>query len=346
VIRPRHGTLTLNAGGAFTYVPAQNFSGWDSFTYRISDGADVANPAVVAINVTDVVQANQPPLAQAGGPYALDLGGSLQLDGSASSDPDAGDTIVGFDWDLNDDGAFHDASGAIPLVTAAQVSALGLAPGTHTVRLRVTDSQGATGVAITTLTIRGIPVISGLRPTTALANGPGITLTIAGSEFADTSTVSWNGSARLTTFVNPTQVTVQIPDTDLQVPGDLATGLITVRNGAGPESSPVVVTIVGPAVAVAQSVLVPNGQTGVAGEPPAVAGTAGVVAAVDNAGDPAPVTVTAARYNGNPTSVSLFEAGGGFVDLRVTGADANDAALVQFYYPSTVAGAEEQALRL
>ena len=35
---PSHGTLTLNANGSFTYTPAANFNGSDSFTYRASDG--------------------------------------------------------------------------------------------------------------------------------------------------------------------------------------------------------------------------------------------------------------------------------------------------------------------
>src|SRR6266700_3502923 len=49
---PSHGTLTLNANGSFTYTPAANFNGSDSFTYRASDGATVSNPATVSITVT------------------------------------------------------------------------------------------------------------------------------------------------------------------------------------------------------------------------------------------------------------------------------------------------------
>src|SRR5207247_109624 len=33
-----HGTLTLNGEGSFTYMPALNFNGIDSFTYKASDG--------------------------------------------------------------------------------------------------------------------------------------------------------------------------------------------------------------------------------------------------------------------------------------------------------------------
>ena len=31
---PAHGTLTLNANGSYTYTPAANFTGADSFTYK------------------------------------------------------------------------------------------------------------------------------------------------------------------------------------------------------------------------------------------------------------------------------------------------------------------------
>ena len=33
-----NGTVSLNANGSFTYTPAQNFVGTDSFSYRASDG--------------------------------------------------------------------------------------------------------------------------------------------------------------------------------------------------------------------------------------------------------------------------------------------------------------------
>ena len=39
VTGPSHGTLTLNANGSFSYTPAADFTGSDSFTYRASDGS-------------------------------------------------------------------------------------------------------------------------------------------------------------------------------------------------------------------------------------------------------------------------------------------------------------------
>ena len=51
---PAHGTLTLNATGGFTYVPAANYNGLDSFTYRAFDGQAFSAPATVNIRVTMV----------------------------------------------------------------------------------------------------------------------------------------------------------------------------------------------------------------------------------------------------------------------------------------------------
>ena len=49
---PTHGTLSLSANGAFTYVPSANYVGSDSFTYRASDGSANSGLATVSISVT------------------------------------------------------------------------------------------------------------------------------------------------------------------------------------------------------------------------------------------------------------------------------------------------------
>ena len=60
VTGPTHGTLTLNADGSFTYTPAANFNGSDSFTYRASDGLAQSNVATVSLTINPV---NDAPVA-------------------------------------------------------------------------------------------------------------------------------------------------------------------------------------------------------------------------------------------------------------------------------------------
>ena len=49
-----NGTVTLAADGSFTYTPAANFNGTDSFTYTASDGTAVSSVATVTMTVTGV----------------------------------------------------------------------------------------------------------------------------------------------------------------------------------------------------------------------------------------------------------------------------------------------------
>src|SRR2546429_3378757 len=60
VAGPTHGTLTLTADGGFTYTPAANYNGPDSFTYKANDGSLDSNVATVLITVTAV---NDAPVA-------------------------------------------------------------------------------------------------------------------------------------------------------------------------------------------------------------------------------------------------------------------------------------------
>ena len=48
-----NGTLSLNSDGTFTYIPNPDFSGIDTFTYKINDGNSESNTATVTINVID-----------------------------------------------------------------------------------------------------------------------------------------------------------------------------------------------------------------------------------------------------------------------------------------------------
>src|SRR5205823_3796100 len=60
VSQPAHGSLTLNSNGSFSYVPASNYNGGDSFTYKANDGQ--ADSAIATVNIT-ITGVNDAPVA-------------------------------------------------------------------------------------------------------------------------------------------------------------------------------------------------------------------------------------------------------------------------------------------
>ncbi|MCK4364939.1 MAG: PKD domain-containing protein [Thermoplasmatales archaeon] len=75
---------------------------------------------------------NSPPVADAGEPYTGYVNQNLTFDGSASSDPDAGDSITSYQWDFGDE-------------TTGEGATIGhtyTSEGNYTVELTVTDGNG------------------------------------------------------------------------------------------------------------------------------------------------------------------------------------------------------------
>jgi VCBS repeat-containing protein len=110
---PAHGTLSLNADGTFSYTPATNFYGTDTFTYTASDGALTSNVATVTITVNRV---NHPPVAandsyatNQGTPLTVAAPGVLANDTDPDGDPLTAKLVTGpahgsLTW--NGDGSF------------------------------------------------------------------------------------------------------------------------------------------------------------------------------------------------------------------------------------------------
>lgn len=106
---------------------------------------------------------NLPPSAKAvanktSGPLPL----TVNFDGSGSDDPDPGDSIA-YSWDLNGDGNFGDSTLIKPTFTYTVA-------GTYLVKLRVSDSHGATAIANITIT-------AGNTAPTAFIDSPAANLT-------------------------------------------------------------------------------------------------------------------------------------------------------------------------
>ena len=82
-----HGTVTLNSTGSFSYEPDTDYSGSDSFTYKVGDGTTESDPITVSLTVTAV---NDAPATTADA-YEVDEDGTLTVavaDGVLENDSD------------------------------------------------------------------------------------------------------------------------------------------------------------------------------------------------------------------------------------------------------------------
>jgi CSLREA domain-containing protein len=114
---------------------------------------------------------NQPPVAEANGPYTVAEGDSMRLDGTASYDPDVGDTLT-CAWDLDNDGVYETA-GATPDFSGLD------GPASHAVTLQVCDQQAACGTDAATVEVTNVaPTAEAGDDATVYRNG---SLSLSGS---------------------------------------------------------------------------------------------------------------------------------------------------------------------
>src|SRR5262249_53333314 len=150
VAGPAHGTLALDPGGSFTYVPAMNFNGTDSFTYRAHDGTLGSGVATVSLLVGS---ANGAPVA-ADDRYGVDEDGALVVaaagvlgnDGDVDGDPLTAQLVAGpahGTLALNADGSFT-------YVPNPNFN------GTDSFRYQANDGRLDSDVAAVTITVRPV----------------------------------------------------------------------------------------------------------------------------------------------------------------------------------------------
>jgi hypothetical protein len=98
----------------------------------------------------------------------------------------------GFAFRFNDDSALDPSRNSVVLVTSGITKSANLNPTPNTATL---------------------------APTSLAFGGPDFTLTVTGTGFVSGSTVEWNGTPRITTFVSATKLTAQIYASDIAEPG-------------------------------------------------------------------------------------------------------------------------------
>ncbi|WP_223692385.1 LamG domain-containing protein [Leifsonia poae] len=182
-------------GGDSTWGGAPYFSGTldEAAVYSSELSAqDVTNHYALATTGT---LPNQAPIASF---TSSQSGLTLNVDGSASSDPDG--TVASYAWDFGDGAT---ATGA----TASHAYAAG---GTYTVALTVTDNQGATNTKTTSVTVTAPP--PNQAPVAAFTSTvSNLSVAFDGSGSADpdgtVASYAWDfGDGTTGTGVNPTHV--------------------------------------------------------------------------------------------------------------------------------------------
>lgn len=120
----------------------------------------------------------QPPVADAGPDRTIDEGGTVQFDGTGSSDPDG--AIVSYQWDF---GEGSTGTGPSPAHTYGD-------NGVFTVTLTVTDDDGLTDTDTTTVTVMNVdPTIESLTA----AMDADIGLRVAGSKWSNVRLTVFEG---------------------------------------------------------------------------------------------------------------------------------------------------------
>ena len=99
-----------------------------------------------------------------------------------------------------------------------------------------------------------VPGITSLSPASATAGAASQTLTINGSNFVSTSTVTYNGAPHSASFVSATQLTITLSTSDQATAGTCAVVVTNPAPGGG-ASSPVNFMVLGPVVSLSPSSL-------------------------------------------------------------------------------------------
>lgn len=212
---PAHGELTINQDGSFTYTPAADFNGDDSFEYKLDSGLE-SNPATVTLTVTP---ANDAPTA-APEAYATTAAAPLVVSAAAG--------VLANDEDIDGDAlsAVLVAQPASGSVTLNADGSFRYTPAADTVgdvsfRYQATDGRASSPVQTVTITRRPFAEVVGTR------------LMIVGSAFADTVRLRPAGGAAVAVEL---RTPAGLLTKTVRPVGGPAFTLISVSLGAGDDS--------------------------------------------------------------------------------------------------------------
>lgn len=164
--------------------------------------------------------------------------------------------------------------------------------GTISVNVQNPAPSGGTSNSLTIDVVNPVPTVTTTTPTSAAVGGQGFAMTVNGTNFVPGAAVQWNGNNRVTTFVSATQLTAQIPASDIATSGTATIRVVNPGPGGG-ASNTVNFTIASPAPLPRISTISPTSVMG--------------------GGDAFPLTVngtnftqnSVVRINGNPLATTF-----------------------------------------
>ena len=192
-------SLRLRAGTVLNYETQSILN----VTVRLDDTSVGSSPDGIFSMTIAITDVNEPPTADAGGPYTISEGDSLTIVAGPSADPDG--LLVTFAWDIDGDGNFSDATGSTATLSWSQLQSLPIPindNGNRTIALRVTDAGGNSTIATTTLTVDNAAPTVNVTGNATTSSGTPYTINLASSDpGADTITtyaINWgDGSTQM-----------------------------------------------------------------------------------------------------------------------------------------------------
>jgi VCBS repeat-containing protein len=201
-----NGTVTVNSDGTFSYVPTADFSGTDSFTFRVVDSAGASSTATVTLTVTavndDPVTAPDAATTDSDTPVTI----SVRLNDEDAEDARADLTVAVETSPSYGTVSVNGATGTITYTPdTANTSVINIPDGgtlTDTFTYRLTDTDGGYTIETVTVTING----GNDAPTTTadtvnVNEGAAVTFDPRANDVdPDGDTLSLNGNAPTATY--------------------------------------------------------------------------------------------------------------------------------------------------
>ncbi|MGH9838638.1 MAG: beta strand repeat-containing protein [Blastocatellia bacterium] len=109
--------------------------------------------------------------------------------------------------------------------------------GTISITVQNPAPGGGASNALNLPVVNPAPALTSLNPSSASVGGQAFTLAVNGTNFVPGAMIQWNGANRVTTFVSSTQLTTQVPSSDLNTAGTATIRVVNPGPGGGPSGT-------------------------------------------------------------------------------------------------------------